>query len=291
VTGTMAHLRPVHLAARADARTLLGAIERWKARRLYCIPPVWERVLDCTEAFDLSSLRETMTGTMRVDPALMQRVHDRFPGTKHRIVYGSTEAGIVLTLGDDALADHPDHAGLPALGVEVRIEDGELQTRSDFMMSGYFNLPEETAATLRDGWYCTGDLAERDADGYYRIVGRRREVIRTGGETVAPAEVEAAVCHYPGVCAAAVFGVPSSSWGEIVCAALTMEPGHELPSPQAMRAFLDARLVSFKHPRAIVAIDEIPRTAATGQIQRARVRDIISARPEFGRVLTDFIER
>lgn len=81
------------------------------------------------------------------------------------------------------------------------------------MMAGYFERPEETAAAIRDGWYHTGDLAERDDEGYYTIVGRRREVIRSGGETISPVEVEAAIAAAPGIADIAVIGLPDENWG------------------------------------------------------------------------------
>jgi acyl-CoA synthetase (AMP-forming)/AMP-acid ligase II len=278
ITASMAHLRPVHLTRRADAEILLGNVERWRARRLYCIPAVWERVLACTSVFDTRSLGQVLTGTYRVDPALLEALKVRFPGTLRQIIYGSTEAGIVIGLDHDEIDLHPDTVGLPVPGVRARLAaDGELQVTSDCIMSGYFALPQETAEVLRDGWYSTGDLAERGEDGHYRIIGRVREVIRSGGETISPAEVEAAVASLPNVRQVAVVGLPNSEWGEIVCAALVMEEGAPLPSREAMRKHLAPRLATFKHPRDIVALSSLPLTLATQQIQRGKVRELLLA--------------
>lgn len=279
ITSSMIHLRANHLARRADADHILKEVERWRARRLYCLPGVWERVLECRQTFDLRSLRQVLTGTYRVDPRLMEALTARFPGALRQVVYGSTEAGIVLGLDDDEIDAHPDGVGLPVRGASARIaQDGELEVATDCMMAGYFELPDVTADVLRDGWYRTGDLAERHEDGCYRIVGRAREIIRSGGETIAPAEVEAALASFPGVRQVAIIGLPDARWGEIVCAALVMADGGVPPSSDQLRTYLKPRLASFKHPRAVVALDHVPTTAATQQLQRAAVREMVLAR-------------
>lgn len=277
-TASMAHLRPNHHVRKADAPNILREVERWRARRLYCIPGVWDRILESTEHSDTSSLREILTGTYRVDPAVLAALSRRFPGTEREIVYGSTEVGIAITLGDGEIDTHPDCVGLPAPGVFARLGDeGELQISSPAMMTGYFDLPEGTADVLRDGWFSTGDLAEKLDDGVYRIVGRKREVIRSGGETVAPAEVEAALAGYPGLRRVAVVGLPDEQWGEVVCAAVVMEEGMSTPGCAALRAYLTGRLASFKHPRKVCSVTDIPMTSATGQLQRSRVRENVIA--------------
>lgn len=279
ITSSMMHLRANHLVRRADAEHILKEVERWEARRLYCIPGVWERVLACRETIDTRSLRQVLTGTYRVDPALMDALKVRFPAASRQVIYGSTEVGIAIGLDDDEIDAHPDGVGLPVRGASARIaEDGELEIASDGMMTGYFDLPEQTAQVLRDGWYSTGDLAERYEDGIYKIVGRSREVIRSGGETIAPAEVEAALASFPAVRQAAVVGLPDAQWGEIVCAALVMEEGAPLPTCAELRAHLKPHLASFKHPRTVVAVDHVPTTSATQQLQRSVVREMVLAR-------------
>jgi acyl-CoA synthetase (AMP-forming)/AMP-acid ligase II len=144
-------------------------------------------------------------------------------------------------------------------------------------MSGYFDLPDETAAVLDGGWYRTGDLAEIDGEGYVSIVGRRKEVIRTGGETVAPAEVEAVIASHPAVLEAAVIGLPDAQWGELVCAVVVARPAVAAPTVAELREHIGARLAPFKHPRRVVTVDRLPRTAATGQVQRARLQQALGS--------------
>lgn len=138
-------------------------------------------------------------------------------------------------------------------------------------MDGYFKLPAETAECLEDGWYRTGDLAVTDGDGYFTIVGRRREVIRSGGETIAPAEVEAPLVGIDGVKEIAIVGLPDSTWGEIVCAAVVYAPGSTPISIETLKSRL-TNVAKFKHPRKLVEVTQIPRTTATGQVQRDTLR-------------------
>lgn len=150
--------------------------------------------------------------------------------------------------------------------------DHELAGRTDQMMSGYFDLPEETQSVLVDGWYLTGDLAEKDSEGFLSIIGRRTELIRSGGETIAPVRVEAAVLGFPGISEVAVVGVPDTTWGETVCAAVVLDRGASLPSVKDLKGYLAGRLAPCEILRCVYRMDKLPRTPATGQIQRSKVR-------------------
>jgi fatty-acyl-CoA synthase len=253
-----------------DAASLLTTVERRRARRIYLIPAVWHRVLGVDRApYDLSSLQECDTGTSATPPELIASIRDALPGRAVRIMYGSTEAGPATTLADHDVDRKPGQVGLPGAGVEVRIADsGEVCVRSDFLMNGYFDDTESTAAALVDGWYHTGDLGSLDDDGYLSIVGRVRDVIRSGGETVSPAEIEAVVGAHPAVAEVAVVGVPDPEWGEVVCAIVVVAPGASIDLG-GLRAHCDGRLARHKHPRRLEVTASLPRTPATGQVQRA----------------------
>ena len=148
-------------------------------------------------------------------------------------------------------------------------------------MDGYFENPEATAAALdADGWYHSGDLGVLDDEGYLSIVGRLRDVLRTGGETVSPAEVEAVLATHDGVAEVAVIGLPDPQWGEVVCAVVVPAPGMPAPSLEDLRAHCEGRLAGFKHPRRVEIVDALPRTSATGQIQRTLLVERITARVE-----------
>jgi acyl-CoA synthetase (AMP-forming)/AMP-acid ligase II len=264
--------QPAHLVWRADADELLGAVERWSAGTLYCIPAVWRRILECDRPADVSSVDWALTGTSQVTIELITGIKERFPTSRTTVNYGSTEAARAVALSDADLFSRPGSVGHPIPGVQATVaDDGELLMTSDRLMTGYFELPDETAEALQDGWYHTGDLAEQDDDGYLYIVGRKKEVIRSGGETVAPVEVEAALAGYPGLVEVAVIGAPDPEWGEVVCAVVVVADGVAIPAVEDLRAHIGDRLASYKHPRRVVGADRLPRTLATGQIQRSRL--------------------
>jgi acyl-CoA synthetase (AMP-forming)/AMP-acid ligase II len=265
--------RAVHFVRVPDAETLLAETQRRRAARLYCIPAVWSRILDHgVGRYDLSTLREADTGTSATPPELLRAIKDALPQTVTRVFYGSTEAGPGVQLGDDDLFRKPGSVGIPQPGVEVRLSDeGEVCMRSSFLMEGYFDAPDATAEVLRAGWYYTGDLGAFDDEGYLSIVGRARAVIRTGGETVAPPEVEAVLAQHPSIADVAVVGVPDVQWGEVVTAVVVVAPGVAAPDVESVRAFCGDRLAPFKQPRRIAIVDALPRTAATGQVQRTLI--------------------
>ena len=266
---------------RAEADVLINAVQAHQAAYMNCIPAVWRRVLDADRHEDLSSLRFATSGTSATPPELLVDLKAAFPNAHRRVFYGSTEAGSVTMLDDADMESRPGSCGQVHTGAEVRLDRGELQTRSPFMFDGYFDNPEATAeAFTDDGWFRTGDLAEADDDGFYSIVGRVKDVIRTGGETVSPAEVEGHLADFPGAAEVAVVGIPDDRWGEVVCAVFVLAPGAAMPSTDAVQAHLSDRLARFKHPRRIEAMDAIPRTPATGQIRR---RDVLEAILSTGR--------
>jgi fatty-acyl-CoA synthase len=254
---------------RAEADALLAAVHQRRAVRLYAIPAVWRRILEADRTpYDLSCLRYCDTGTSSTTPELLAAIAEAFPGAETSITYGSTEAGSVCRLWPEDVHRKPGSVGPAALGCEVRLaDDGELLVRNPVLMNGYFRDPEATAAALVDGWFHTGDLAERDDEGFYSIVGRANEVIRTGGETVAPVEVDDVLLTVPGVADAGVAGVPDEDWGELITAFVVLEQGRSLDLA-ALRRHCEGRLAAFKHPRRLVVVDAIPRTGATRQIRR-----------------------
>jgi len=194
-----------------------------------------------------------------------------------RVYYGSTECGSATALSNADVLDKPGSVGPASISVDLRLaEDGEICVRSPFMMDGYFDDPEATAAALEDGWFHTGDLGSLDADGYLSIVGRKKEILRTGGESVSPSEVEGILRGLPGIAEIAIVGLPDADWGEILCAAVVAEPGASI-SLADLQAYCEGRLAGFKKPRKLVLIDRLPRTAATAQVQRTLLVEQILA--------------
>ena len=234
-------------------------------------------------AADLSRLRLLIGGGAPAPPRLFERFFAK--GVPFRMGYGLTEAGPNNFWLPPSLAwTKPGAVGFPLLHVEVRLVDqsgaivdqaervGELCLRGPHVTPGYFRDPDATAAVLSpDGWLRTGDLACRDRDGCYTIVGRSKDMFISGGENVYPAEVEGALASHPGVVEAAVIGIPDQVWGEVGQAVVVLRRGFRA-DPADLQAHLRARLASYKIPKRIVFVDDLPRTAA-GKIDRRLIGD------------------
>jgi acyl-CoA synthetase (AMP-forming)/AMP-acid ligase II len=262
----------------AVADELLRAVEVQGANRLYCIPAVWARILERNLAdYDVSSLREVDTGTSATPLSLLRELKQRFPQARVRVYYGSTEAGACTVLSDEDLLARPGSVGRPVAGARARLgADGELLIQSPLLFDEYFDDPAATRAALDGGWYHSGDRACIDGDGYVTITGRLTELIRTGGEAVAPAEVEAVLREHAAIADVAVVGIPDPRWGEIVCAVAVARAGGGATLAE-LQQLCAGRLAGFKKPRRLEWVDALPRTSATGQVQRALlVQQILS---------------
>lgn len=262
------HARDAIVLTAADGQSICDAAVEHRAARLYLIPAIWRRVLDhaARSGADLASVRVADTGTSATPQELLVEMGQRFPEAIIRVFYGSTEAGNVTSLDFVAEPERPGSCGQPSPMTEIRVApDGELQVRSAVMFDGYFENPEATAAAFDDGWFRTGDRVEVDGEGFVRVVGRTSELIRTGGEAVEPAEVEAVLRTHPLVDDVAIVGVPDPQWGEVVCAVITT--GGQ-PTLADLREHCADALAKHKHPRQLLIVDQIPRTAATMQVQR-----------------------
>jgi acyl-CoA synthetase (AMP-forming)/AMP-acid ligase II len=262
----------------ADAPTIAGAVRRHRAERLNCIPAVWRRLLDYLaisgdDARELATDRWADSGTSATPPSLLRAILDALPQAQMRIFYGATESGVVASLQHADLFRKPNSCGVPGSAAEIRIDsNGELCVRGPLLADGYFANPVATGEAFVDGWYRTGDMAEVDDDGYLTIVGRVRDVIRTGGETVSPAEVEEVLVDHPEIADVAVVGLPDPQWGEVVCAVI-VPSGSGAPTVEEVRAHCAPRLASFKHPRRVAVMEAIPRTASTNQVRRRLIVD------------------
>jgi fatty-acyl-CoA synthase len=201
--------------------------------------------------------------------ALLERWHAR--GVEIVQGYGLTEAAPnVLCLPPEDATRKRGFAGKPYPHVDVGLRDaetgellegeaeGELVVRGPNVFAGYWGNPEATAASFADGWLLTGDVAARDAEGYYRIVGRLKELVISGGENVYPAEIESVLHEHPAVAEAAVVGVPDERWGEACLAVVVLRAG---ATEAELLAWCAERLAKFKVPREVRFVDALPRNA------------------------------
>lgn len=195
--------------------------------------------------------------------------------------YGLTEAaGNNFWLPPEDVRRKPGSVGFPLFHIDMKIvaEDGsecrpgqagELLIRGPHVFPGYWQKPEASAEVLENGWLHTGDLAETDEDGYFRIIGRSKDMFISGGENVYPAEIESVLHAHPAVAEAAVIGVPHAKWGEVGQAFVVIEPGGTLGEDE-LREFLEERLARYKIPQRIVFVPELPRTAI-GKLDKKRL--------------------
>ena len=272
-----------------DPLKTLQALDRERCTALYGVPTMFIAQLGHPDfdSFDVTSLR---TGIMAGSPCpieVMRQVIDRMGADQMTIAYGQTEASPVITqtLTTDSIERRVSTVGKVLPGVEARVVDpetgqevgpdvqGELQTRSSMVMLGYYNMPEATAAAIDDeAWLHTGDLATVDADGYYRITGRLKDMIIRGGENVYPREIEEFLYTHPKISDVQVIGVPDERFVEEVMAWVTLKPG-ELATPEEIREFCQGKIAHYKIPRYVKITSEFPMTV-TGKIQKFRMREM-----------------
>lgn len=271
------------------ARAILETIERERVTYFYAVPTVYAALLaePDFDRFDLRSLRLLGGGTAPMTAAQVRGIMHRFRCDRMAILYGSTEAGPVSILRPPDVVRRPESVGRPYLDVDVRLVDedgrtvpagsvGEIAVRSDFTMQGYWRNPEETTRTKREGWVHTGDLGVFDADGFLSIVGRSKEVIRSGGENIFPVEIERILLAHGDIREAAVVGIPDPQWGEAAVAAIVRRDGSRL-SAEDVVAYLRGQLAAYKKPRHVVFMAELPRTAASQQVHKPLLRELVIA--------------
>jgi fatty-acyl-CoA synthase len=171
--------------------------------------------------------------------------------------------------------------GRPSYGVQMRLvgpdgqdvprgEVGEIVTRSDAVMTGYLEMPDETARAIRDGWFHAGDLARMDDEGFLFLAGRSKDMIIRGGENIYPVEIETVLSRHPAVGQVAVIGRPDPHWGEVVVAYLVAAPG-TAPDPDELRAHCREALAAYKVPAEFVVVAELPLNAS-GKILKRELR-------------------
>ncbi|WP_299846070.1 malonyl-CoA synthase [uncultured Roseovarius sp.] len=254
-----------------------------EATTLMGVPTFYTRLLE-DERFNLAS-----TAHMRLfvsgSAPLLAETHVQFEErTGHRILerYGMTETNMNTSNPYDGHR-RAGTVGLPLPGVEVRICDadgnelpqgdiGEIEVRGPNVFKGYWQMPEKTAAELREtGFFITGDLGQIDEDGYLHIVGRNKDLIISGGYNIYPNEIELVLDDQPGVLESAVVGVPHPDFGETVIGVVIAEPSQS-PDLDAMMDAVRVSLARFKHPRKLILLDELPRNTM-GKVQKNILRD------------------
>ena len=218
--------------------------------------------------------------------SIVHQLMDRLPKLRLWNYYGQTELGPLATvLGPEEQLSKIGSAGLPALNVETRIvndemhdvavgEVGEVVHRSPQLLTGYYQNDEQTQKAFSGGWFHSGDLATRDSEGYITIVDRKKDMINSGGENVSSREVEEAIYEHVDVAEVAVIGLPDHKWIETVCAVVVLHSGKEINESQ-LQEFVKARLASYKTPKRIVFVSELPKNPS-GKVLKRELRASLS---------------
>lgn len=263
----------VVLATGFEPGEALRVIAAERITLLMGVPTIYQMLADhpAFATTDTASVRDALCGGAALQLPLLERYLAR--GIPLRQGFGLTEVGPnCFSMPPHEVRRKLGSVGLPIPHVAMKLvrpdgeacgvdEDGELLLSGPAVCGGYWRNPEATAAAMGDGWFRTGDILRRDAEGFYWVRGRKKEMFISGGENVYPAEVEAAIAGCPGVTDVAVVAIPDARWGEVGSAWIEVAPGRRL-EPAAVLAHLEPRLARFKVPKRLHVVESLPRTAS-----------------------------
>jgi fatty-acyl-CoA synthase len=268
-----------------DVQAVLDAVARHRITVSFAVPAMLLFISQhpSFESADLSSLRLIAVGGAPMPEPLL-----RLYGARNIPVhqgYGMTETASMITfLHPDRATDKLGSSGTPPILTEIKLIDaegapvtaagatGEICVRGGNVMAGYWNQPDATAATFTpDGWFRSGDIGYRDAEGFLYVCDRIKDMVISGGENIYPAEVESVFYDHPDIAEVAVIGAPDARWGERVVAVVAPRPGKTI-TLEALHAFAEGKLARYKLPKELRLVEALPRNP-TGKILKARLRE------------------
>ena len=296
INATVALGATMVLLPKFDPLACMQAIEQHRCTFFPAVPTMLQKVLYHPDVarYDLSSLRRLCIGAAPVPAPLLARLHERV-GTQARVLtgYGLTEATAIVSthevrMGPDCQLVRAKSIGRPLEGIEMAIWDelckpvpdgtvGEICVKGACVMKGYYKLPGPTAEALVNGWLRTGDLGTRDADGYFTIVDRKKDLIIRGGQNIYPADIEEALYRHPAVAEAAVVARPDEMLGEVPVAFVAFKP-QASATLEELKGHCKAELAYFKIPASITILPELPK-GPTGKILRREMRQSLASEP------------
>jgi long-chain acyl-CoA synthetase len=268
-------------------QTFCETVERERVTHTVVVPTMLNMLtqFEGLKKYDLTSLERLGYGGSPIAPELLRRTREVLPNVELVQVYGLSETGFLTGLQNH---EHTENrlksCGRACPGVEVRVVDeegveveagkpGELVARGANVMRGYWNNPNETEAAFRDGMFRTGDIGYQDAEGFFYLLDRLKDMIVTGGENVYSGEVEAVIYQHPAVREAAVFGIPDPKWGELVTAYVVLKPGATLTAEELI-SFCRQSLAHYKVPRRVeFSLTELPKSGS-GKILKKNLRQL-----------------
>lgn len=257
-------------------------IERYRATIIFALTTMWRFVLqsNALKGVDVSSVRVVLGGGERTPLSMLDQLAEK--GLYMQQGFGQTENSAMMVLPREDIQRKKGSIGLPGFFTEIWIQDengrelppgeiGEIVARGPTVMSGYWNMPEKTAETIVNGVLHTGDLGYRDEEGYFYIVDRAKDMYRSGGENVYPAEIEKVLVGHPKIANVAIIGVPDEKWGETGMAFVVPQDGKELTKEEIFD-FLKGKVAKYKFPRHVKFVDALPMTAS-GKIRKAVLKE------------------
>ena len=276
------------LHERFDAEEILKTIEREKITYMGAVPTMCERMLQVpgVENYDTSSLRCLAITGGKVHEPVLQALRKHLTPNIYR-TYASTDSGQMAISKPADMDKQPLAAGMPVWCVDLRIVDdnsnpvpvnevGEIICQSPLATEGYYMNPEATNASFRDGWFYTGDLGYFNEEGYLFVVGRKKDMVKSGGISIYPLEIEGVLYKHPEVVEAAVIGVPDPQWGEALKAVVILKDGSSVNGEELMQ-FCKEQLASYKVPKSVDIVAALPYTEV-GKVNKIKLKERILAR-------------
>jgi acyl-CoA synthetase (AMP-forming)/AMP-acid ligase II len=275
------------LHERFDAEKILKTIEREKITYMGAVPTMCERILQVpgVENYDTRSLRCLAITGGKVHEPVLQALRKKVTPNIYR-TYASTDCGQMAISKPQDMEKQPLAAGMPVWCVDLRVVDdhenpvavnqvGEIICQSPLATAGYYMNPEATNASFRDGWFYTGDLGYFDGEGYLFVVGRKKDMVKSGGISVYPVEIEGMLYKHPEVIEAAVIGVPDPEWGEAVKAVVILKKDSRVRGPDLIQ-FCKEHLASYKVPKSVDIVTALPHTEI-GKVNKVKLKESILA--------------
>jgi len=266
-----------------DPQQFLELIQEEKISGFGSVPVILDflKLVPDFEKHDFSSVKTILVYAAPVPVTIIEE-YDK-SGIEVRQLYGMTEGCTGTVLDSENAISRAGSCGRPFFHTEIRVVDGngndvdpevkgEVLIRSPVMMKGYWNKPEATADTIKDGWLYSGDIGRLDKDGFLYIMDRKKDMIISGGENIYPAEIEEYLLRHPKVADVAVIGYNDAKWGEAVRAIVVVPPGEEL-TEQELIEWCQDKIGKFKIPKSVIITDTIPRTP-TGKILKKDLREL-----------------
>jgi long-chain acyl-CoA synthetase len=275
----------VVLLPRFEPETAYRLLEKHRVTVFAGVPTMYFALLHhpAADRYDLGALEYCISGGAPM-PVEVMRAFDEKYGVNILEGYGLSETAPIASFNTLDRPKKPGSVGRPVSGCELRLVDaegrvidaarqaGEIEIKGHNVMKGYWKRPEATAAAVRDGWFASGDIGERDEDGYYYVVDRKKDMIIRGGYNVYPREVEEVLYAHPAVAEAAVVGIRDAEHGEEVKAVIALRAGHEATTAEALIGYCKGRLAAYKYPRIVEFRAALPK-GSTGKILKRELRD------------------